>query len=97
MEEGSPLLTHVNERGLHSGQDSGNLAKHDVSNRGLVSLTFDVEFCDDAGFYKSNARFSQVNVYDNDISGHALDQAADRTDFVPVALALEPMKNLRKG
>ena len=72
MEKRSAFLTNVDERCLHPRKDAGHLAEHDVPDSAPVSLAFDVEFRDDAALNQGYSGLSQVDVYDNDVTGHAL-------------------------
>ena len=83
MQKRCPLLTHVDERCLHSGQHPRYSAKNDVPDGTAVSGSFDLEFCNDSVLDESDPGFLEIYIYDDEVACHALGRArsgaGDRT------------------
>ena len=69
--ERSALLPDIDERGLETGENAGDLPEvHVADSARLAAFSFDVELGDDAVFDQRGARLTEITTEDEDVLGH---------------------------
>jgi hypothetical protein len=76
VQERRALLPHVDEGRLHAGQDTRDLAQHDVADRAAMRGAFNLKLRNDAALDQRYASFPNINVDDDNAASHSIQSGA---------------------